>query len=171
MDQFFQMSDTAGCWCVWKADNIFFFQGNSLYLNKCLTYRRFHVKIEPGIPVSLLSLYSNFFRKKISGCCPFFCCLIRGLGIHVDPAAGFIYTDQIVFRLSGRIITFLQDDFCIRNKKFSAPAGVLYMDCLKFITYLNMGDKTVRTIFKNTSDRISVFHIIYLAFSTITQNP
>ena len=166
--QFVEMLDPTLCRRVRKTHDIIFFQGDAFYLNKSLSLFRFHIQIKTGVSICLLPPDSHFLRKKISGCHPLFCCFIWGLGIHIDPAAPFVHTNQIVFCFPGRVVTLFQDHFRFRNKKFPASACVLYVDRLQLIPDLYMGDKPVGPVFENTSDRIFIVHIFSLIFFTIT---
>ena len=168
MHKLTEMLDPPFCRCVRKAHDIIFFQGNAFYLDKSLSLPGFHIQVKTGVSIRLFSPDSHFLRKKISGCHPLFCCFIRSLGIHIDPTARLVYTDQIVFCFPGRIVTLFQDHFCFRNKKFSASACVLYVNRLQLIPDLYMGDKPVWPVFENTSDRIFIVHIFSLISFTIT---
>ena len=168
MHQLTKMLDPPFCRCVRKTHDIIFFQSDAFYLDKSLSLPGFHIQVKTGISVCLFSPDSHFLRKKISGRHPLFCCFIWGLGIHIDPAALLVHTDQIVFRFPGRIITLFQDHFCFRNKKFPASACILHMDRFQLIPDLHMSDKTVRPVFEYTSDRILIIHSFSLVTLTIT---
>ena len=168
LHQFVKVLDPTLCRRVRKTHDIIFFQGDAFYLDKSLPLFGFHIQVKTGVSVCLLTPDRHFLRKKISGCHPLFCCFIWGLGIHIDPAARLVHTDQIVFRFSGRVVTLFQDHFRFRNKKFPASACVLYVDRLQLIPDLYMGDKPVGPVFENTSDRIFIVHIFSLVSFTIT---
>ena len=129
--------------CVRKIPHPVNLQGASFHFHQVLLVVSFHVKVDSGIPVSVLR---NHFVAA-SGTEPFPDHLVGRLAVDIKQnSVALSHSHQIVFRLSVRRFRRGQPDLASRNQKLPASACIFHVHNFFVPFDLHFGNEPVRSV-------------------------